>query len=78
MLYFELVIKTIITLGAITYISIYLTFGRTSSCANFGLLAEPMADVMNKSLYKDYLQDLLNNSKYGDYYKDFVLLNEKE
>ena len=57
-LYFTSAIKIIITCGTLAYISLWMTFGGKSSCSLFSLLAEPMADIMNKALNLDRLSTL--------------------
>ena len=51
-------LQTIITLGTLAFIFLRSTFGGKSSCSNFSLLAEPMANVMNEALYTNHLQAL--------------------
>jgi len=55
MLCFQLVLKTIITLGTLAHAFMRSTFGGASFCANFSLLAEPIVDTMNESLHSNHL-----------------------
>ena len=58
MLNFKSVIKTIITLGHLTFILLRTTFGGTLLCSNLGLLADPMPNIMNEYLHTNHLQEL--------------------
>ena len=71
-------IKIIIMLGIIVFISLYSTFSKTSSCANFSLFAKLMANVMNESLYSNRIQALNKSSTYLDYYKDLQVLDSNQ
>ena len=72
---FKSAIKTIITLSNIVYISLRSTFGRTSSYYKFGVLAEPIANIMNKALYSNRLQALYQSSPYSEYYEEPEILH---
>ena len=68
--------KIIITLGLMAYLSLHLTFSSKSSCSNFSLLAEPMADLMNKALNTNHLQALLNTLNYINYHEEPLIFPE--
>ena len=61
---FKSVVKRIITLGALIFISIRFTFGRKSSHSNFSLITKPMVDIINKAFKVRQLQGLHSHSKY--------------
>ena len=72
----QLVFKTIITLRSLAFISLQSTFSKKSSCSNFSLLAEPMADLMNEALNTSYLSALLEDSLYSEFYENPSLLDK--
>jgi len=60
--------KTIITFGATAYISLHSTYRGKSSCRNFSLIAEPIADIMNEAINNNRLAILSETSEYIAYY----------
>ena len=73
-LHFISAFKTIITYGLLAFISLRLTFRGKSSCCNFSVLVEPMADIMNEALYTNWLQALHSPSPYLEFYKKQIIL----
>jgi len=72
---FSSALRTITILGSLAFISLYSTFGDKSSCSNFSLIAEPMADLMNEVLNTNHLQALHSTSNYIQYHDPPILLD---
>jgi len=75
-LHLTLAFRTIITISHLAYISLCLTFSGKLSCSDFSLLAELMADVINKVMTTNRLSCLLKTSRYIDLHDKPCILDE--